>query len=310
MLNSIKIQFQRILPKQLLTIMAGKLADKQLGWLTQIIIKVFIRYYKVNMQEALHTQPDSYKTFNDFFARSLSNDARPIVEGDEVLALPADGSISQMGDIEENKILQAKGHHYTLDALLACQYPLVDQFSHGLFATIYLSPRDYHRVHMPCDGTLREMIYVPGELYSVNPVTAENIPNLFARNERLITIFDTPFGPMAQILVGATIVGSIETTWTGAVNASREGILHRWTYPATGDNAIILKKGAEMGCFKLGSTVINLFAKNAIRFNPTLSAKTTTHMGECFGYQFDYTPNQTGKQNSADSENHTENDTQ
>lgn len=303
MLDSIKIQLQRILPKHLLTIMAGWLADKQLGWLTQATIKMFIRYYNVNMQEALHPQPEHYKTFNDFFVRALRNDVRPIVAGDEILALPADGAISQIGAIEENKIYQAKGHNYTLDALLAGQYQLVDQFTNGLFATLYLSPRDYHRVHMPCDGTLREMIYVPGALYSVNPLTAENIPNLFARNERLITIFDTQFGPMAQILVGATIVGSIETLWGGTVNANREGIFHRWTYPSAGDDAIVLKKGAEMGRFKLGSTVINLFAENKIRFNPALNTKTTTHMGECFGYQFGYTPDQADKQNRIDVDN-------
>jgi len=179
------------------------------------------------------------------------------------------------------KYLQAKGHDYSLEALLAGNYQMADLFRNGSFATTYLSPRDYHRVHMPCNGILREMIYVPGDLFSVNHLTAQNVPNLFARNERVICLFDTEFGPMAQILVGATIVGSIETVWSGTVTPPREGIIKRWTWPA-GDNegSIALLKGQEMGRFKLGSTVINLFAPGQVKLVDTLQSLSVTKIGQ------------------------------
>ncbi|AVZ81889.1 phosphatidylserine decarboxylase [Edwardsiella ictaluri] len=283
-LDSIKIRLQYLLPKQGLTRLAGWAADKPAGWLTQSAIKGFARYYGINMQEALYPDPAHYKTFNDFFVRPLRDGVRPLAEFDDGVVLPADGAISQLGPIDEDRILQAKGHDYTLEALLAGQYPLAETFRGGQFVTTYLSPRDYHRVHMPCDGQLREMIYVPGDLFSVNPLTAANVPNLFARNERLICIFDTAFGPLAQILVGATIVGSIETVWDGCVNSERAGIIRRWTYPAEGERAVALKKGQEMGRFKLGSTVINLFAPGRIQFDCALSAGCITRMGRELGH--------------------------
>lgn len=282
MLDRIKVQLQYLLPKQGLTQLAGWGARKQAGWLTRLVVKGFAKYYRVDMQEAQQPDPESYATFNDFFVRPLKEGARPIVEGERQLALPADGAVSQLGAITEGKLLQAKGHDYTLEALLACNMPMVEKFRDGQFATIYLSPRDYHRVHMPCNGVLREMLYVPGDLFSVNPLTAENVPNLFARNERVICLFDTDFGPMVQILVGATIVGSIETVWAGTITPPRQGVLQRWTYPTEGEGSVILKKGDEMGRFKLGSTVINLFAENSITFSPALQCKTPTRMGELF----------------------------
>lgn len=195
------------------------------------------------MQEAQNPDLASYATFNDFFVRLLRDGARPIVADANWLALPADGAISQLGPIRDDQIFQAKGHYYSLEALLAGNYLLAEPFRNGLFATTYLAPRDYHRVHMPCAGVLREMIYVPGDLFSVNPLTAANVPNLFARNERVICVFDTDIGPMVQILVGATIVGSIETVWAGTVTPPREGIIKRWTYPAAGEEgAIALEK--------------------------------------------------------------------
>lgn len=279
MLDKIKITLQHILPKQALTQLAGWAAEKKAGWFTHFIIKTFIKVYNVNMQEAEFSDPTQYQTFNDFFVRPLKEGARPIVSEENELALPADGAISQLGAISQNKILQAKNHDYTLEALLACDKQMVSMFQNGLFVTTYLSPRDYHRVHMPCDGVLREMLYVPGDLFSVNPLTAENVPNLFARNERLICLFDTPFGPMAQILVGATIVGSIETVWAGIVTPPRQGIIQRWEYPAVGKNAIKLTKGEEMGRFKLGSTVINLFSENSVSLSHQLNSKSATRMG-------------------------------
>lgn len=283
MLNSIKIKLQYWLPKLAMTQLAGWGADKQAGWLTQLVLKGFARYYRVDMQEAQNPNLASYATFNEFFVRPLRDGARPIIDDANWLALPADGAISQLGPIRDDQIFQAKGHYYSLEALLAGNYLLADKFRHGLFATTYLAPRDYHRVHMPCAGVLREMIYVPGDLFSVNPLTAANVPNLFARNERVICVFDTAIGPMVQILVGATIVGSIETVWAGTVTPPREGIIKRWTYPAEGEEgAITLEKGAEMGRFKLGSTVINLFASGSVQFAPQLNNGTVTRMGAAF----------------------------
>nr|WP_193569119.1 archaetidylserine decarboxylase [Serratia fonticola] len=282
-MDSIKIKLQYWLPKLALTRLAGWGADKKAGWLTKLVVKAFARYYRVQMQEAQNPDLASYATFNEFFVRPLRDGARPIVAEPQVLALPADGAISQLGAIRDDQIFQAKGHNYTLEALLAGNYLLAEPFRNGLFATTYLAPSDYHRVHMPCDGVLREMIYVPGDLFSVNPLTAANVPNLFARNERVICVFDTAFGPMVQILVGATIVGSIETVWAGTVTPPREGIIRRWTYPAEGmEGAIHLVKGEEMGRFKLGSTVINLFTPGSVQFAPHLNNGTITRMGQAF----------------------------
>ncbi|KAA8995369.1 phosphatidylserine decarboxylase [Affinibrenneria salicis] len=282
MLDRIKIKLQYWLPKIWLTRLAGWGADKRAGALTKLVISLFVRCYKVNMQEAQRPDLSAYATFNEFFVRPLRADARPI-DPQADLVLPADGAISQLGRISAGKILQAKHHDYTLEALLAGNYLLADRFRDGQFATTYLSPSDYHRVHMPCDGVLREMIYVPGDLFSVNPLTAASVPNLFARNERIICLFDTDFGPMAQILVGATIVGSIETVWAGTVTPPREGIIKRWTWPAQGEEgAISLAKGAEMGRFKLGSTVINLFAAGRVRFAADLHSHSITRVGAPF----------------------------
>ncbi|ARZ02524.1 phosphatidylserine decarboxylase [Yersinia ruckeri] len=281
MLDSIKIRLQYLLPKQGLTRLAGWGADKKAGWLTQWVIKAFARVYNVDMKEAQNPEFSAYDSFNAFFVRPLRADARPIVAGDHLLAQPADGVVSQLGAIRDDQILQAKGHDYSLEALLAGNYHLAAEFRNGSFITTYLAPRDYHRVHMPCDGVLREMIYVPGDLFSVNPLTAANVPNLFARNERVICLFDTALGPVAQILVGATIVGSIETVWAGTTNPTREGIIRRWTYPRAGEEgAISLQKGQEMGRFKLGSTVINLFAADKVYLAPQLNSGSVTRMGE------------------------------
>ncbi|PHM44540.1 phosphatidylserine decarboxylase [Xenorhabdus mauleonii] len=280
MLDNIKIKLQYLLPKQCITNLAGWFANKKAGWLTQLAIKAFAKAYKVDMNEAKNPSFTAYSTFNEFFVRPLKDEMRPIVDGTHQLALPADGVVSQLGAIREDQIIQAKGHYYTVEALLAGQHQMAKQFSNGQFITTYLSPKDYHRVHMPCDGVLKEMIYVPGDLFSVNLLTAANVPNLFARNERVICLFETAFGPMVQILVGATIVGSIETAWSGCVTPPREGIIKRWTYPsADQEGAVSLKKGEEMGLFKLGSTVINLFASNQISFANNLYSGSQTQMG-------------------------------
>ncbi|MCA7013656.1 archaetidylserine decarboxylase [Dickeya dadantii] len=287
MLDRIKIALQHLLPKVWLTQLAGWGADRQAGMLTKLVIDLFARIYKVNMQEAQQPDTASYRSFNDFFVRPLKPGIRPVDPLPNRLVFPADGTISQLGAIDDDRILQAKQHDYTLEALLAGNYIIADLFRDGLFVTTYLSPRDYHRVHMPCDGILRDMIYVPGDLFSVNPLTAANVPNLFARNERVICLFDTPFGPMVQILVGATIVGSIETVWAGVVTPPREGIIKRWAYPMEGEGAVILEKGDEMGRFKLGSTVINLFAKDRVQLMPGLASQSATRMGEAMAEALD-----------------------
>lgn len=281
LLNDLKLSLQYILPKLWLTRLAGWGASKRAGWLTKLVIDLFVKCYKVDMKEAQKPDTASYRTFNDFFVRPLREDARPLNTDPNVLVMPADGVISQLGAIEDDKILQAKGHNYTLEALLAGNYQMADLFRNGTFATTYLSPRDYHRVHMPCNGILREMIYVPGDLFSVNHLTAQNVPNLFARNERVICLFDTEFGPMVQILVGATIVGSIETVWSGTVTPPREGVIKRWTWPAgDSEGSVALLKGQEMGRFKLGSTVINLFAPGKVKLVEQLQSLSATRLGQ------------------------------
>ena len=218
-----KVAFQYIMPQLYLTQFAGWFAQQKWGAVTHFVIKAFAKKYNVDMSEAKKENFSDYESFNQFFIRELKDDARKINENPTALCLPADGRVSQIGHIDDERLLQAKGHFFSLSDLLAGDEELVNTFKNGEFATIYLSPRDYHRVHMPCDATLRKMIYVPGDLFSVNPFLAEHVPNLFARNERVICVFDTAFGPMVQILVGATITASMSTVWAGVINPPRPG---------------------------------------------------------------------------------------
>ena len=273
-----KVAFQYIMPQLYLTQLAGWFAQQKWGAVTHFVIKVFAKKYNVDMTEAKKENFSDYESFNQFFIRELKDDARKINENPTALCLPADGRVSQIGHIDDERLLQAKGHFFSLSDLLAGDEELVNTFKNGEFATIYLSPRDYHRVHMPCDATLRKMIYVPGDLFSVNPFLAEHVPNLFARNERVICVFDTAFGPMVQILVGATITASMSTVWAGVINPPRTGEVKVWTYQ--GDNAIKLTKGQEMGAFQLGSTVINLFPANSVTLADHLEVDVPVRMGE------------------------------
>ena len=273
-----KVAFQYIMPQLYLTQLAGWFAQQKWGAVTHFVIKVFAKKYNVDMSEAKKENFSDYESFNQFFIRELKDDARKINENPTALCLPADGRVSQIGHIDDDRLLQAKGHFFSLSDLLAGDEELVNTFKNGEFATIYLSPRDYHRVHMPCDATLRKMIYVPGDLFSVNPFLAEHVPNLFARNERVICVFDTAFGPMVQILVGATITASMSTVWAGVINPPRTGEVKVWTYQ--GDNAIKLTKGQEMGAFQLGSTVINLFPANSVTLAEHLEVDVPVRMGE------------------------------
>lgn len=282
-MDKLKIALQYLLPKHLLSRLVGKLASAEMGAITTAAIKGFIKKYQVNMSEAADPRPESYRSFNDFFTRPLKSGARPLHEQNNALIHPVDGAISQLGPIKEGRIFQAKGHDYSSLALLGNQSDDAERFIDGDFATIYLAPKDYHRIHMPIEGTLSKMTYVPGELFSVNPLTAENVPGLFARNERVVAIFETAIGPIAMVLVGATIVASIETVWAGTVTPPTGKDVFTWDYPTSGPDAITLAKGDEMGRFKLGSTVVMLFEKEAIEhFAENLAPKVVTRMGEHF----------------------------
>ncbi|WP_301099134.1 archaetidylserine decarboxylase [Otariodibacter sp.] len=276
----LKIAFQYVVPQLGLTRVAGWFAEKKWGVVTHFVIKMFAKKYQVNLDEAEKTNPKDYATFNEFFIRSLKEHARPINQDNQALCLPADGRVSELGQIKENQLLQAKGHPFNLETLLANDFELAEKFKDGQFITTYLSPTDYHRVHMPCDATLKKMIYVPGELFSVNPFLAEHVPNLFARNERVICEFETVFGPMVQILVGATITASMSTVWAGVINPPRVKDVLVYHYLTEGESVVHLKKGQEMGAFRLGSTVINLFPKDTVTFEDYLKTGEPLKMGE------------------------------
>ena len=270
---------QYLLPKQALTHFAGFVASRERGWVTTEIIRRFVAKYQVNMAEALDSNITGYLTFNDFFTRALKPGARPLAQAD--LVCPVDGAVSQFGAIEHDQIFQAKGHRYSTTELVGGDAALAAPYQDGHFATIYLSPKDYHRIHMPAGGRLSRMIYVPGELFSVNPVTARGVPGLFARNERVVCVFESARGPFVLVLVGATIVGSMATVWHGVVNPPRGKVVREWLYPASPDkSAVDLKQGDEMGRFLLGSTVVLLFPKGPLRFNPDWVPGRSVRLGE------------------------------
>jgi phosphatidylserine decarboxylase len=266
---------QYLLPKGALTRFAGRVAGAKGGAVTTRLIRWFVGRYGVDMAEALDPDIAHYASFNDFFTRALRPGARPLAKADYVC--PVDGRISQFGAIDDDQIFQAKGHNFTTTALVGGDAQLAAQFRHGSFANLYLSPKDYHRIHMPCDGRLTRMIYVPGELFSVNPTTARGIPGLFARNERVVCVFDGAHGPFVMTLVGATIVGSMATVWHGVVNPPRAPALCEWSYQ---DQDITLKQGEEMGRFLLGSTVVMLFPKDTLAFNPAWRPSGPVRLGE------------------------------
>jgi phosphatidylserine decarboxylase len=268
---------QYILPKHLLTSFAGLLADVKHKRIKNRLIKRFIRTYDIDMTEALEENPEHYPSFNDFFIRRLKPECRPIADAD--IISPVDGFVSEIGRIEKGQIFQAKGRHYDVNQLLNCSPEMSAPFENGHFATLYLSPKDYHRVHMPIDATLKEMIFVPGKLFSVQPTTARVIPHLFARNERLVVFFDTQLGPMAMVLVGATIVGGIATSWHGDIVRSRKSA--RFIYPASQYSETDLTKAEEMGYFKLGSTVVLLFGNDCpVEWRHDLESGTRIKLGE------------------------------
>ncbi len=278
---------QHLLPKQAMTSLAGTAASARLGGTTTAAIRRFIARYGVNMDEAEQSDPAAYTSFNDFFTRPLKPGVRPLAQADWLC--PVDGAISQFGAIAGQRIFQAKGHDYTATALLGGDAALAAHFNNGHFATLYLAPKDYHRIHMPAAGRLLRMLHVPGALFSVNPATARGVPGLFARNERVVCVFEGQDGkPWVLVLVGATIVGSMATVWHGLVNPPRPGVLRQWGYQ---DQRIELPQGAEMGRFLLGSTVVLLFPPGPLTFNPTWQPGGSIRMGQMMATGRAATPN-------------------
>lgn len=282
-MQSLNVYLQYLVPQHALSRFMGYLGNCRWTWFKNLFIQFFIKHYHVDMSAAQEPNPQNYACFNDFFTRALKPNARPITQGKNEIASPADGNISQLGQINAHRIIQAKGFDFDVMRLLGGSAERAEPFKEGIFVTIYLAPKDYHRVHMPVSGTLQEMIYIPGHLFSVNQQTAARVPNLFARNERVVCIFDTAFGPMALVLVGAMIVGSMETVWAGPILANKT--IQQWSYQ---EHPIRLDRGEEMGRFKMGSTVIVLFGSEAIRWvatelNSPLYPGTSVQLGQKIG---------------------------
>ncbi|MEE3170077.1 MAG: archaetidylserine decarboxylase [Pseudomonadota bacterium] len=281
MFDKLFVLSQYLTPQLGISRLAGRLADNDRNpALKNRVIKWFIGRYGVDMSEAAEPDPEAYPTFNAFFTRALKPGLRPLAEGEKTLVSPVDGAISQLGQVTGDRVFQAKGQTFSLSELLGGDEATTAPFAGGEFSTIYLAPKDYHRIHMPMAGKLREMIHIPGKLFSVNPVTAENVPNLFARNERVVCLFDTEAGPLAMVLVGAMIVGSVETRWAGVVVPTSQGVT---ATRYEGDDAREFAKGEEMGRFRLGSTVILVMPEGAVSWNSDQVAGKTVRMGEAFG---------------------------
>jgi phosphatidylserine decarboxylase len=274
---------QSLLPQRLLTRVTYWATRVRAPWFKDPLIRYFVRHFRVNLAEAQETNPRAYPDFNAFFTRALKPGARHIAPGDRVICCPVDGAVSQMGIADADTLVQAKGRSFSVTALLGGDVERAKKFQGGAFATLYLSPRDYHRIHLPLAGRLREMAHIPGQLFSVSPLTTRMIPELFARNERVVTLFDTPAGPMALVLVGAINVASIETVWAGVITPPLGKALRHWNYPPHGAGAVPLDKGAEMGRFNMGSTVIVLFGPGQVRWEAEIKPGATVRMGQRLG---------------------------
>lgn len=280
LLEKLFVLGQYPLPHHLLSRLMGKFTHNQIPAVKNLLIRSISKAYRINLDDALMPGIDSYRCFNEFFTRELKPGARPVARENEAIASPADGFISQAGSLTGDSIIQAKGKNYSVETLLGGDRERATPFVNGQFATIYLSPRDYHRLHMPVSGTLREMVHVPGRLFSVNDATVRGVPSLFARNERVVAIFDTEAGPMALVLVGAIFVASIETVWHGVVTPPTASSIQTWRYAP---DEIVLEKGAEMGRFNMGSTIIVLFPKDVAKWSPSLQPGVPMRMGEAIG---------------------------
>ena len=278
--EALKTLPQYLLPQHTLSKLMSGLTHCEQKAVKNLFIQQIIKRYGVNMDEALHEDINAYKSFNDFFTRELKFGTRPITTQSSAIASPADGVVSQAGLIYDGNIFQAKGKSFTATELLGGSQERAEVFNDGVFATIYLSPKDYHRLHMPLTGTLREMVHVPGRLFSVNTSTTNVVPGLFARNERVVCLFDTEAGPMALVLVGAIFVSSIETVWHGVVTPPSVPEVKTWYYQ---DGAPTLEIGAEMGRFNMGSTIIVLFGRDKVRWDEQFKAETAVKLGTKIG---------------------------
>jgi phosphatidylserine decarboxylase len=271
-----------VLPHHLLSSIVRAVTRWRVDWFKNLIISAFIRHFRVDMSEATDSSPEHYPDFNSFFTRSLKPGVRPQPDMPDAIASPVDGRISQLGTISDGCLLQAKGRDFSLIDLLGGDAERAQAFQGGKFATLYLSPRDYHRIHMPCDGRLMETVFIPGRLFSVAPHTTRTIPNLFTRNERLVALFETSSGPMAMVLVGAIFVACMETVWEGVIQPSRQGIRIR-TFNTSNAEKIRLQRGDEMGRFNMGSTVILLYGPEQADWNPDLAAGQPLRVGQTMG---------------------------
>ncbi|MGB9428495.1 MAG: archaetidylserine decarboxylase [Gammaproteobacteria bacterium] len=278
--DRLKTDWQYLVPQRLVSRLTYRLTRSQNPRLKSWLIRAFIRRFNVDMSEAAQPDPAAYVSFNAFFTRALRAGARPLAAESETIVCPVDGMVSQCGTISGGRIFQAKGQSFTTRELLGGDAPLAGQFENGVFATLYLSPRDYHRIHMPFAGTLKRMLHVPGRLFSVNPPATRAVPRLFARNERIVTVFETEAGLMSVIMVGALNVGSIETVWAGEITPPRGRVLRSWDYL---DDRVKLAKGAELGRFNMGSTVILLFPAGRVRWKTSLVADSVARMGQRIG---------------------------
>ena len=277
-MKSLFVCFQYVLPQHALSRLILRATRVRAAWFKNWLIRGFMKLYAIDMSDAVEPNPLAYGSFNEFFTRALKSGTRNIAAGDREIACPVDGTISEAGPIEGDKLLQAKGRNYTLNELLAAQ-SWAKRFEGGSFATIYLAPYNYHRIHMPLRGELRETVYVPGRLFSVNAATAAQVPRLFARNERVLTLFDTAGGEAALVLVGALNVGSMATVWAGDITpAARRAVT------TLAPQALTLDKGEELGRFNMGSTVILLFQAGRVRWNPETRAGATVRLGQSLGF--------------------------
>jgi phosphatidylserine decarboxylase len=274
--------YQYLLPQHTLSQLMYHLTRHRIAWLTGLQIRLFVRLFGVKMEEAESPRIKDYSNFNTFFTRTLRKGARPVAKSADEVACPVDGYISQLGSLTDGRLIQAKGWSYNLVDLLGGSEAHATSFRDGQFATLYLSPKDYHRIHMPLSGRLREMVYLPGRLFSVSPKTVNGIPNLFARNERVVSVFETEAGPLAMVLVGAIFVGSIDTVWAGQITPPYKRHPRRQLYE--GDKALHLEKGQEMGRFNMGSTVILILPPNTIRWQPSLQPGSRVLMGQAMGH--------------------------
>ena len=279
-LESLLVLAQYLLPHHALSRIVLRATRLRIRWWKNLLIRFVVRHYGVNLDEALDPDPDAYPCFNAFFTRALRPDARPLDPDPNHFLCPVDGRVSEAGTIDDDRLLQAKGRHYRLDELLADDPDTAARFRNGRFATLYLSPRDYHRIHMPCDGRLDHTLYVPGRLFSVAPHTVRRVPRLFARNERLACLFETDAGPVALIAVGALFVSAIETVWSGLETPPHGWRIRRKDYPAKGEGVVRLPRGAELGRFNMGSTVIVLFPPGAATLDPAITAGAPVRMGQ------------------------------